>query len=648
MWVTSKPLQTKDAWKALGRAVKNLDDYIEKGQIEILDYRDWYTRAGGFKADRVLRGWVKKEKQALKKGFKGLRLTGNTLWLERKDWRSFSEYENTVNSIIGKHRMIVVCSYSLERCRPSDVVDVVDSHQFAIIRKEKKWHLIGGTEYKPTLEALKESERRYRTLFEESRDAIGITTPEGGFIYVNQTYANLFGHTKEELLKLNVKETYTRPEDREKLQQEIERKGHIQEYETKRRRRDGTIIDCLVTSTPLYREDGIILGYQSIIRDITVRKRMEEAIKKYAEHLEDLVEERTRELKKSEMKHRLLVENMSDFVFTVDLKGNFTFASSLAEEMTGYKVSQLLSMNMKELIAPEHYPGIQKELQMCIAGEKNLPPHEFEIIKADRKRLPIETGATTILSEEGKLVGIQGIARDLTERKKLEERLQNAERLAAIGETAAMVGHDVRNPLQGITGAAYLLKTRLASSADKKVNEMLEVIDQCVTNADKIVNDLLDYSREVWLERTDNSLQQLVTDALDNVKVPENIQVIGLAESSLRVTVDPEKIRRVFINLLRNAVDAMPDGGKLTITSKESNGKVKIAITDTGIGMTEEMMGKLWSPLYTTKPRGMGFGLVICKRIVEAHEGTITAESKVGEGSTFTVTLPHQQNVEVT
>jgi len=298
---------------------------------------------------------------------------------------------------------------------------------------------------------------------------------------------------------------------------------------------------------------------------------------------------------------------------------------------------------MKEIIAPEHYPGIQKRLQMRIAGEKSLPPYEFEIIKADGKRLPIETSTTPILSEEGRVVGIQGIARDLTERKKLEERLRNAERLAAIGETAAMVGHDVRNPLQGITGAAYFLKTRLASSADKKVNEMLEVIDQCVTNADKIVNDLLDYSREVWLERTDNSLQQLVTDALDNVKVPENIQVIDLTEGSLRVTVDPEKIRRVFINLLSNAVDAMPDGGKLTITSKESNGKVEIAITDTGIGMTEEMMGKLWSPLLTTKPRGMGFGLVICKRIVEAHGGTITAESKVGEGSTFTITLPHQQ-----
>jgi len=136
MWVCSEPLEVEDAKAALKNAVKNLDDYIKNDQIEILDASDWYTKSGKFDADRVLQGWVQKESQAKKRGFDGLRLSGNTYWLEKQDWRSFTEYERAINDVITKYRMLALCTYSLDKCGPYEVIDAIGTHQFALIRGE--------------------------------------------------------------------------------------------------------------------------------------------------------------------------------------------------------------------------------------------------------------------------------------------------------------------------------------------------------------------------------------------------------------------------------------------------------------------------------------------------------------------------------
>ncbi len=146
MWVTSEPLRADDAKTSLKGVVRNLDDYIEKGQIEILDASQWYTKSGKFAPDKVLQGWIGKENQAIESGFDGLRLTGNTFWLEKREWRDFANYEAAVNNVIGKHRMIAICSYCLEKCGASEVIDVIKNHQFALIRRKDEWELIESTE----------------------------------------------------------------------------------------------------------------------------------------------------------------------------------------------------------------------------------------------------------------------------------------------------------------------------------------------------------------------------------------------------------------------------------------------------------------------------------------------------------------------
>ena len=249
-----------------------------------------------------------------------------------------------------------------------------------------------------------------------------------------------------------------------------------------------------------------------------------------------------------------------------------------------------------------------------------------------------------------------------------QQRLVEAERMAAIGETAAMVGHDLRNPLQAITNAVYYLKKSAerakssyhvrnespGRSADPshhevrdildKCSEMADIIDKSVKYADKIVSDLQDYAQPVKLKLVETDLRRLIDETLSATSVPENIRVsIAIDEDSASLMVDSVLMKRAFTNLVTNAVQAMPNGGKLTVRAARKKDAVLISVEDTGIGIPEENLNRIFEPLFTTKAKGQGLGLPVCKRLVEAHGGVVKVESKVGEGSTFTIELPVQR-----
>jgi signal transduction histidine kinase len=234
------------------------------------------------------------------------------------------------------------------------------------------------------------------------------------------------------------------------------------------------------------------------------------------------------------------------------------------------------------------------------------------------------------------------VAKRTAELKQTQAKLVKSERLATIGELAAMVGHDLRNPLTGIMGAAYYLKTRHCPELGAKGKEMLGTIENAITYSNKIVDDLLEYSRDLKLELAETTPKALLKTALSLFAVPEKIEVVDATKDKPLVKVDTEKIRRVFVNLIKNAFDAMPEGGALTVRSREVKGKLEIAFKDTGTGMSKETLSKLKGgvPLFTTKAKGMGFGLPICRRIAEVHGGKISVESKSGKGTTVTLTIP--------
>ena len=221
-----------------------------------------------------------------------------------------------------------------------------------------------------------------------------------------------------------------------------------------------------------------------------------------------------------------------------------------------------------------------------------------------------------------------------------EEKRIRAERLAAIGTLAASVGHDLRNPLTGITGAVYYLKMKLGDKIDRKSKEMFKIIEKNIEYANKIINDLLDFSREIHLSLKKVRVKSVLNDVLNQLKIPRKIKIVDLTKPSHVFEVDVHSMKRVFKNIIENAIEAMPKGGKLEIKSFKSKNYMVVSFCDTGVGISKENLKKIFCPLFTTKARGMGLGLAICKRIVEAHNGLIEVESREGKGTCFKVKIP--------
>ena len=240
--------------------------------------------------------------------------------------------------------------------------------------------------------------------------------------------------------------------------------------------------------------------------------------------------------------------------------------------------------------------------------------------------------------------GIVLIATDISERKILEKQLQEKERLAAIGQTASMVGHDIRNPLQAITSDLYLIEEELKSipvcEGRECIVESVNGIYQNLSYINKIVADLQDYSRHLKPEHVDVNLYELVTAVYQPIDIPKNITPSIDIDCSLFFKSDPTLLKRIFTNLIINAIQAMPEGGRLDISGCPHDNTVLIIVEDTGVGIPEEVKLKLFTPMVTTKSKGQGLGLAVVKRLVEALNGTISFETEVDKGTKFIIELP--------
>lgn len=356
--------------------------------------------------------------------------------------------------------------------------------------------------------------------------------------------------------------------------------------------------------------------------DITERKRAENA------------------LRESEERLNTIIQASPEGIIVTDLNGDIVDCNQAALQL--YRCAsklELVGKNTLELIA-------KKDQEMASEAFRRLSETGavrnmgYSLISKDGHEFPVEFSASMVKDAAGAPVAYVAVLKDLTEQIEIQDRLRKAERMAVIGETAAMVGHDLRNPLQGISGAAYVLRQKWGPTADPQTMEMLALIDSGLEYADKIVKELLDYSREIPLELTETTAKAVMDAAMLQVKIPENVIIRNMMQDAPALSIDAAKIQRVFVNLIGNAIDAMPKDGELTISSSESNGILEVKFMDTGEGIADHVMKNLWKPLKTTKSRGMGLGLAICKRIVEAHGGTIQVESAVGKGSTFTINIP--------
>ncbi|HYA77638.1 MAG TPA: ATP-binding protein, partial [Verrucomicrobiae bacterium] len=225
-----------------------------------------------------------------------------------------------------------------------------------------------------------------------------------------------------------------------------------------------------------------------------------------------------------------------------------------------------------------------------------------------------------------------------------QAKLREAERLAIIGQTAAMVGHDIRNPLQAIIGDLYLLRDEVKNMTDdntrKSMLESIEAIDENILYINKIVSDLQDYTRQLKPNIEEFNLKDLVDNVLLMIKVTTHVTTEVIIDSNLTVKSDAAFLRRVLTNLVLNATQAMEKGGKLIVAACPSANKVVITVKDSGVGIPEEVKKNLFMPLFTTKSKGQGLGLAVVKRLVEALNGTVKFESEKDNGTQFIIELP--------
>ena len=531
------------------------------------------------------------------------------------------------------------------------------------------------TERKRAEEALRDSEGKFRMIFHNSPLGIFRSTFDGHLLEVNPAMVKMFGYSSPETMVHEIhdvaKQMYVRAEDRLRIIADQFGSNDVTQHLNHYRRKDGSELTANLYVTTVRDAEGRPIFLEGIVEDITERKRLEDELRQYSTGLQELVNERSAKLAVSEARYRRLFESSPVALFEEDFSQvkkhlddlriraindlrkyfaehpeDLAKCASMVKvlevnettlEMYGAKSVEEMRGELRRLFTREFQDRFTEEL-VALGEGKTRFASEFDNQTLNGDTRHVSLLLNVVPGYEDTLAKVLVAIIDLTERKKMEERLQQVERLAAVGETAAMVGHDLRNPLQGIAGALHLLKQEQLTTNER--NEILQVVEKSLEYAESIVRDLSDYSARIQLSLSDATPKSILREAIRTVDIPPNVTVQDLSEDRPTLRGDVTKLRRVFVNIMENAIDAMPRGGKLTLNSSQMGGTVEIVLSDTGSGMAENVMANLWKPFQTTKAKGLGLGLSISKRIVDAHGGAIFVDSKVGEGTTVTTCLP--------
>ncbi len=414
----------------------------------------------------------------------------------------------------------------------------------------------------------------------------------------------------------------------------------------------GGYLESEIAANPINGGDStIILG---VARDITERKQIEEV------------------LSESERRFRAIFDTAPDGIFTISLDGVLTSVNPAVEQLLGWALAELVGTPFPVWIHPDDLGQVNTAFLNVVSGQ-TIEVESRVRAKAGGYRVLDFTATPQI--EHGSVAGVLGFFRDITERKHMEDQIRQLnetldakvkqrtqqlleaqdelvrrEKLAILGQVAGSVGHELRNPLGVMSNAVYFLQTVLAD-ADETTKEYLDIIKSEITGSERIVSDLLDSVRTKQPQIQTVGIMELLEQTLRKYTVPSSVTVkldIPATLSPLRV--DAMQIQQVFRNLISNGVEAMPEGGTLEIQAVENkqDGIVTVSIRDSGIGMAPEALAKLFQPLFTTKARGIGLGLMVVKNLTQVNGGRVEVQSEVGKGSVFSVTLPGDNSVVAT
>lgn len=479
----------------------------------------------------------------------------------------------------------------------------------------------------------------FRTLVDQSSDGFEVIDPATGrFLDVNERDCSDLGYTREELLKLGVPDIDpTVPlETFPAMAAQIKAKGQLR-GEGVHRRKDGSTFPVEFHAQWVRHDRDYIV---TVVRDITRRRRDEEA------------------LRKSEELFREVVENINEVFWMTDVtKNQILYISPGYEDVWGRPTAELYQ-SPQQWVEAIHEEDRARVLAAARSRQTKGEYHEvYRIVRPDGTLRWIRDQAFPIREPDGSVTRVVGVAEDITENKKLEEQFQRAQRMEAIGTLAGGVAHDLNNILAPVLMVSGMLKTKLADQADQK---MLAMIEQSAQRGAAIIRQLLSFSRGSGGMRTSVQVRHLIKEMVEMMHetFPKQIEIIREVPNELwTVRADATQIHQVLMNLSVNARDAMPEGGRLTVAARNLEMTARLAqqhpgskpgiyvvltVTDTGIGIPSDIIDRIFDPFFTTKKvgKGTGLGLASVIGIAKSHGGFVTVYSEPGKGTTFRVYLP--------
>jgi PAS domain S-box-containing protein len=544
------------------------------------------------------------------------------------------------------------------------------------------------TERKTAEKALQESERRFRDIFDNVNDEILIGDARGVIVNVNRRCQEIFGYRPDEVIGRHFSELGVfEASELNRMNQliaEVVADGSTDSIrvETRAKRKDGRRIFLEVSTTPVRSTDGSVEYFVNIIRDISKRKRAEEALRKAHQQLEERVRERTSELaasnqdlqreiaerkatehalRESEARYRLLAENATDVICRFDSKLRPIYISPSMERLLGFTVEEAMQRTMEESLTPSSIKLAADQLASALASVTAYPADkprsgmvELEFYRKDGSTVWVEATVSQLRDSQGKLVEMVNVLRDVSQRKRaelerytMEQQLHLTGRLASVGQLAAGVAHELNNPLTAVQGFAQLLASR--SDLGESIKKDVDTIYMEAQRATRITSNLLSFARRHKPEKSPISVNDCLAKSLElhtyRMRVNNIAVSTELAPDVPTAMADYYQLQQVFVNLITNAEQAMTEThgkGRLMITTEALDHLVKVTFTDDGPGIPKDGLKSIFDPFFTTKEvgKGTGLGLSICCGIMQEHGGRIYATSNPGRGATFVVEIP--------
>jgi PAS domain S-box-containing protein len=513
------------------------------------------------------------------------------------------------------------------RMKKQNTVFYYDCVAHAMLRGDE---VHGVTILARDITASRRNEARFTELFETLQEGIYIVTPDDRIMDANPALVRMFGYdSKDDLLTHTLADLLPDAQQRRLLRQEVDSEPMLQGREITFFRKDGSPLICLSTSAVVRDTAGRVVRYHGALMDITERREMERRLYQQQEFA------------------RRLVDSFPDLIFVLDAAGQYTFSSPRVKEILGYETEDYDAQELGDRTHSEDRPALQALFADMFEGRQSFASLEVRVRHKSGEWRRIRCHFSPLFDETGKIDGVIISGRDVTDLKRLEEQLIQAEKLAAMGQMLAGVAHELNNPLTAILGVTELLRER--QNLDEATRRQLDLTHRQARRAARIVQNLLEFSRPAAPQKRTLDVSNLIERTLqlhDHSLRRNHVEVeFHPQPGSLPVVGDANQLIQVFLNLISNAEHAIREvreSGRIQIRIGRIGAQVTITVQDDGVGIQPDAIPKLFDPFYTTKRPGggTGLGLSICTAIVREHGGSIDVETLPVGGSAFTVFLP--------